>query len=575
MAFTNPLNTSTIIRFSVVLLLTNLISSCGFLPNTPDESVPHTGSGQVTEESDFQQNSSPKISLNGKQEDAAETPHQQSPDVTNHTDEAVTDINVTSEVPILDLWQRVREGFQFSDLVKDHPKSGALIARYQQRLKRSPTLINRVSKNAAPYLYFVVSELEKNNIPLEIALIPIVESRYDPFAYSPGRASGLWQFIPGTGKRFGLEQEWWHDERRDTIASTRAAIQYLSYLHKRFDNDWLKAIAAYNAGQGNVAKAIRKNKKLNKPTDYWSLNLPKETKHYIPKLLAWRDLILNPENYQTTLASIPNEPYFTVVDVGSQIDLAEAASLAEVDIETIYQLNPAYNRWATDPNTPHTLVVPIEQADIFEHNLAEVPLDQRITWKRYTIQPNDSLIKIAKQFNTDTALIKEVNGLKSHRIRAGKALLIPSASKANEFYSKSFEQRLAKRQQRSPGNNKHKVNHRVSSGESLWDIAQIYNVSVKSLARWNHMAPGDVLATNINLVVWTNKSPSVASTKETRKLYYRVRSGDSLAYIADKFNLRVKDIKSWNNSIANQKYIQPGQTLTLYVAMTDRQIMAN
>ncbi len=483
-------------------------------------------------------------------------------------------VDFEEEEPVGDLWDSIREGFEFSEIPVENEAAEKRIAVYRKRLMRSPRLINNVADNAAPYLHFVVTELKKHNMPLEIALLPIVESRYDPFAYSPGRASGLWQFIPGTGKRFGLAQDWWHDERRDTIAATGAAIQYLIYLHKLFDGDWLLAMASYNAGQGNVLKAIRKNRKKGKPTDYWSLDLPRETQHYIPKLLAWRDIIKHSEKYNIAINPIPDEAYFTIVDIGSQIDLAEAATLAEVDIDTIYELNAAFNRWATDPSPPHDLLVPYDSADILREKLNELPPSKRMTWRRYIIQNNDSLIKIAKKFNTSPKLIASVNGVKNNRIRAGKALLIPSARKESEYYSLSAEQRLAKRQNRSPKKHAERVDHRVRSGESLWDIAKKYNVGVKALARWNHMAPGDVLSVNKKLVVWTKKASAQPPKNETRKLFYTVKQGDSLAYIANRFRVRIKDIKSWNN-IATQKYIKPGQLLTLYVALTDRQLIVN
>lgn len=407
------------------------------------------------------------------------------------------------------LWERIRQGFAFTEITATNPKAQKLVDRYQRGLPKNHRLIEQVGENAAPWLHFVVSELEKNNMPLELALVPVIESRYDPFAYSPGHASGLWQFIPATGRRFGLHQDWWHDQRRDVIVATGSAIQYLLYLYQRFDNDWLLALAAYNSGQGNVARTIRKNRKQNRPTDYWSLDLPRETRHYIPKLLAWRHLLVNASQYQVTLPPIPDRPYFSIVDVGSQIDLAKAANLAEIDIDTIYRLNPAWNRWATDPAAPHELLMPVAQATVFQDNLKQLPYDQRMTWYHYVIKRHDSLIKIAREFNTTPTLIVKSNGLKNHRIREGESLLIPSPS--------------GKR-----------------------------------------------------LVVQTGAMTSSRhGTRETRKLYYTVKPGDSLAYIADRFQVQIKDIKSWNNALTRQKYIHPGQLLTLYVGLTDRQLMAN
>ena len=477
------------------------------------------------------------------------------------------------------LWQEIRGGFSFSDALPalaelNHNKSTKTpeqrVERYRKRLLASSASIQDVTENAEPYLYFVVSELKAKNLPLEIALLPIVESRYDPFAYSPGRASGLWQFIPATGKHYGLHQDWWQDKRRDTVLATRSAITYLSALHKRFDNDWLLAMAAYNAGQGNVAKAIRKNKNLGMPTDYWSLDLPKETQHYIPKLLAWRDIIKHADRYGVDLKPIANAPHFTLVDIGSQIDLAEAADLAGVGIDTIYNLNSSYNRWATDPKAPHLLAVPVNSATILKQKLRSLTSDQRLSWQRYIIQPNDSLIRIGNKFNTSPKLIASVNNLKNSRIRAGKALLIPSAAKSSEFYRLSADQRLSRRQKKSPKDTTQKILHKVSNGESLWDIAEHYNVGLKKLARWNGMAPGDILAINKTLVIWTTNGVLKKASNEKRTIFYTVRAGDSLAYIASRFNVRVSDIKNWNSN-SNSKYIQPGQSIKLFVNITNRQ----
>jgi len=468
------------------------------------------------------------------------------------------------------VWLRIKRGFAFPTRYPlAEAKNTDRVTHYLKRLEKSPHYFKGLANSARPYLYYVVSELEKNNIPLEIALLPIVESRYDPFAYSPSRAAGLWQFIPSTGKRFGLTQDWWQDERRDTIAATGAAIQYLLYLHDRFDNDWLIALAAYNAGQGNVAKAIRKNKKLGKPTDYWSLDLPRETRHYVPQLLAWREFIREADPSIIETGFVANKPYFDVVDVGTQIDLAEAAQLAQTDIDTLYQLNPTFNRWATDPQSPHYLLVPIDKKLIFEQALETIPDSQRITWQRYTVRSGDVLGKIAQQFSTSVAMIATSNNLQSNVVRIGQSLLIPSAKEKGEYYSKSVEQRLAKTQTRSPRKNSIKINHKVSQGETLWDIGKRYGVSTSAIARWNNMSAKDVLRINQTLVIRQKETTQLAKNDETRKLFYRVKSGDSLSTIANRFDVAINDIKNWNND-ARAKYIKPGQLLTLYVALTNR-----
>jgi membrane-bound lytic murein transglycosylase D len=221
-----------------------------------------------------------------------------------------------------DLWSRLRDGFQLSE--NQHPRMQNDLAWYASH----NNYLIRMTERATPYLYLIVEEAERRGIPLELALLPVVESAYQPFAYSHGRAAGLWQFIPGTGRRYKLSQTWWYDGRRDVTASTRAAFDYLEYLHRYFDGDWLHALAAYNSGEGTVRKAIRRNKKMGKPTDYWSLDLPEETEGYVPKLLAISALVANPPAHGVILASVVDAPYLSSVNVGSQIDLDLAAELA-------------------------------------------------------------------------------------------------------------------------------------------------------------------------------------------------------------------------------------------------------
>ena len=465
------------------------------------------------------------------------------------------------------VWQRIRLGYQL-DWQITQKRLDAEFNWY----RRHPDYMARVSKRAERYIYYVVQQLEKHDLPLELALLPIVESAYDPFAYSHGRASGMWQFIPGTGRMYKLESNWWYDGRRDVIASTQAAISYLQTLHKYYDGDWLLALAAYNSGQGNVNKAIRKNRKRDKPTDFWSLDLPRETRSYVPKLLALAKLVDNPRRYGTELHPVPNTPYFAEIDTQSQVDLAQAADMAEVDIDEIYRLNPGFNRWATSPSGPHRLLIPVSQQALFEQRLAQLPPKQRLHWQRYTIKPGDSLLLLAKRFNTGVDTIKQINNIRGNMIRAGQSLMIPTASQSGDHYTLSADQRLAEvHQKRTGGSDSKQLFYTVRRGDSLWTIARRYNVRVSKLAYWNAMAPKDTLKPGQKLSIWI-KAPVKAQAGQrdavVRKVGYRVRSGDSLARIAGKFNVLVSDIIRWN-SVNPNKYLQPGQRLTLYVDITN------
>jgi membrane-bound lytic murein transglycosylase D len=469
------------------------------------------------------------------------------------------------------LWVRARNGLRLSEYEHSAVKSQiAWYARHQHYL-------DRVAERAKPYFFLVLDAVEARDMPSEIALLPIVESAYQPFAYSHGRAAGLWQFVPGTGRRFGLKQTWWYDGRRDVVASTRAALDYLQYLHDQFDGDWLLALAAYNSGEGTVLHAIRKNRRRHRPTDFWHLDLPRETRGYVPRLLAISAIVADPQAHNLTLKPIPNEPVVTEVDVGSQIDLALAADLADLSIETLYRLNPGFNRWATDPNGPYRLLLPVDQADGFREQLAELPPRKRVHWERHRIRSGENLQLIAKRYRTTVTLLKEVNHIRGSMIRAGHSLIIPVAKRKLTSYRLSAEQRrLATQNRHRQGRSK--VAYVVQEGDTLWDIARKYGVGVRRLAAWNAMAPTDPLLPGRRLVIWVEHTRKTASATPIsfsvppqkaihRRIGYTVRSGDSLARISQRFRVSVNDLRRWNN-LQRAKYLQPGQHLTVYVDVT-------
>ncbi|WP_273427061.1 LysM peptidoglycan-binding domain-containing protein [Marinobacter sp.] len=463
-----------------------------------------------------------------------------------------------------DLWNRLRSGFALN-----HDVDNERVRDQLNWYASHPGYIDRVVERGSRYLHYIISETEKRGLPAEFALLPVVESAFDPFAYSHGRAAGLWQFIPSTGKYFGLTQSWWHDDRRDVVEATDAALTYLDRLANRFDGDYTLALAAYNSGGGTVSSAMRKNRKKNEPQDFWSLDLPRETRHYVPKLIALAKIFDKPEDYGIELPTLEDKPYFEVVDTGSQMDLAQAAELAKVDVDEIYLLNPTYNRWATNPDGPHRLLVPRENADIFRAALAEIPRSKRVSWRNYKVQSGDSLNTIARKFSTTPAVIQQVNKLNSDLIRIGQRLMIPSASRGSDTYALSASQRLERKQDRKRDGNK--VRYTVRRGDTFWDIAREHRVSVRQVAAWNGMAPGDPLIPGKELVIWSKTSqPTMVATNNARgkamvrKVGYRVRKGDSLSTIANRFSVNVRDIASWND-LNTSRYLQPGQSLVLYV----------
>lgn len=460
-----------------------------------------------------------------------------------------------------DIWSRIVASYQLDTSI-DNPRIESQLNWYRSH----QSYIDRVAERGVRYLHFIAEQIEARDVPGELALLPVVESAFDPFAYSHGRASGVWQFIPSTGRDFGLQQDWWHDGRRDIRAATEAALIYLNALQREFNGDWLLALAAYNSGAGTVRKAMRYNRQRGLATDFWSLDLPRETRDYVPKLIALAKLVKDPESYGVTLQPLPDEPYFAVVNTGGQIDLSQVAELSQTPLDEVYRLNPGFNRWATRPEGPHEVLIPVSQEGVFNEQLAGLPASARLKWQRYAVNKGDSLITIARQFQTTPEALKQANGLHSNIIRAGEQLLIPGAFKNPEAYSHSVSQRLDRlKALRRPDNSSQRIEYQVRSGDSFWQIARKHDVSVSQLARWNGMAPGDPLRAGQSLVIWTSKSSSPDKREVIRKVRYRVRSGDSLARISQKFNVRISDLKRWNAAQVKAKYLQPGQMLTLYV----------
>jgi membrane-bound lytic murein transglycosylase D len=401
-------------------------------------------------------------------------------------------------------------------------------------------------------------------MPLELALLPVVESAFEPYARSWATANGLWQFMPGTGERFGLKQDWWYDGRRDVIASTRAALDYLQYMHDEFFDDWLLAIAAYNCGEFRVQREVNKNRALGKRVDFFSLNLPSETRAYVPKLMAMRRLIANPEDYGIAFSPIANEPYFARVDTGGQLDLSLAAELAGVTIDEIYELNPGFHRWATDPAGPHFLLVPRETAESFRRNLELLSPDERVRVSVHTVKKGESVASIAKKYKTHPVVIRDMNSLSGDLLVEGAELRVPTAVVNLPAKVMLAAARVDGRGNRS---GRRPAVHVVKRGDSLWRIAKTNRMDVNTLARLNGMAPNDTLRAGQKLVLNTRAAPSgsrASSSGGSGPVSYKVRSGDTLTRIAQVFGVTVSDLVNWNG-ISKNSVLRPGQRLTVNV----------
>lgn len=454
---------------------------------------------------------------------------------------------------ITDIWERIRQGMQLP--VPDQK----LVNQYRDWYIKNPKHLEIISERATPYMYLIVEELEKRHLPIEIALLPIIESAFDPSATSSNAASGLWQMTPPTAKYFGLEMNRWYDGRRDVPASTIAALDLLEYLYEKTNNNWLYAFAAYNSGESRVLNAIKRNEKKGLDTDFWSLDLPKETERYVPRLLALAEVIKNADEYGISLAPIDNSPSIEVVDISNQMDLSMAASLANMTTRELQELNPSYKHKATSPLGPHTLVLPIDKSEEFKKALAETENDIRVSWLRYTIKPGDSIGKIAQEHHTSVAAIRAANGMKNNTIVAGKHLVIPVSADDKQLYAQSTAQSLPKKAKSTASS---KLTHQVQPGDTLWEIAQRYKVSVKQLQAWNRLDSHAKLTLGQKLAVLAPQTP--ASPPAGRTVSYKVKSGDTLARIAGKFNVSVAELLEWN-SLKSSQLIQPGQILKLVV----------
>lgn len=457
------------------------------------------------------------------------------------------------------VWDRMLSLYALPEV--DNPRVDREINWYL----RNPEYLTRVQQRAEPYLYFILNEIEAKNIPGELALLPAVESAFRPDAQSPAQASGLWQFIPPTGRQYGLKQNSWYDGRRDVVESTQAATTFLKELSADFNNDWFLALASYNAGKGNIKNAIDRNLDRGQPTDFWSLDLNNETSAYVPRVLAIAKIFANPEKYNVNLSQIANEPYFELVDIQSQLDLSKAAELAQTPLDDLIKLNPGFNRKSTAPDGPHRLLVPVEKADTFKEKLAELPQQERIKWEHHTVGKKETLESIAKTHHTTVDDIVAVNHLDDETVAQGKVLLLPMTYQSIKGESNTA---VASAQSQAPAQPQvSKQVYTVKKGDTLSQVAKHFSVDKDDILSWNKLPGKTALKPGQKLTIKkTGGNITVASTAPAiKQISYTVKPGDTLAKVSKKFNVNVTDLRKWNNVPKNRADIKPGSKLKLMV----------
>ena len=492
--------------------------------------------------------------------------------------------------PAQDLWVRIRNGFAMPNL------NDELVLRHQQYYQSHPEYLRRMVERSSRYLHHIVEELEKRGMPTELALLPMVESAYNPMAYSPARASGLWQFIPSTGKNFNLEQDWWHDERRDIVASTSAALDYLQYIYE-LHGDWHLALAAYNWGEGAVGRAVARNEARGLPTDYLSLNLPSETRHYVPKLQALKNIFANPRLMaELRIPSIPNKPYFRTVTTALPIDLSLAARFAGMSTEEFVALNPAHNRPVIQADS--TLVIPADRVESFKLGMSnhDAPL---CNWQTYALRPGEKLEQVAPRFGISLDDLKRVNGLSGRiKVNPGQSILVPAQGEAvvdaERFAAAEPPAAVEAPTSRRATPARFYV---VQKGDTLKSIARKHAIELTELRRMNPGSKGSLKPGSRIVLTAAGQAESTASgrarqasttsqpverrvdkdgkravklasagksearNKAPRILHYTVRKGDTLFSIAKRYKVEQDDLRRWNK--LGSSGLKVGATLTI------------
>ena len=484
------------------------------------------------------------------------------------------------------LWDRLRDNFSIPNL--DSP----LVREWEQYYAARPEQLYRISERGRRYMYHIVEELDKRSMPLDLALLPMIESAYNPRANSPAHASGIWQFVPSTGKHYGLEQTWWYDGRRDVLAATEAALDYLNYLNGLF-GDWHLALASYNWGEGAVARALGKNRARGLPEDYSSIGLPNETLNYVPKLLAVRNLIANPEAYGIRLPNIPNRPFFSVVTAPHHMDTQVAAKLAGMTLDEFTSLNPAFNKPIIAYKPSRRLLVPADKEVEFSEKLStfDGPL---LSWQQYPTTPGESYDKIASRFGTTVAKLRELNNIGKARVARGETLMVPRAGETTASASDGGTAadapatNVAAVPEYTPASasiptytkldkveSARAKKYTVRKGDTVYNISRRYDLSVAELVTINHLKSHHLhLGQPLTVARLEQIQPaggllkasygkSHSHTEKTGKtIHHTARRGETVYSIARKYDVSVQELQHWNKFSA-KRHLKAGDVIQI------------
>jgi len=448
-------------------------------------------------------------------------------------------IEISSNIPDYEnVWDRIKDVNSLKEESLDEKT-----LQYVNAYLSNPVQLDKLLEKGRYFIYFVLEELERYRLPPELALLPYIESNYDPFSISSSGAMGIWQFMPATARIYGLKDTWWYEQRHDPLESSKAAVKYLAYLHNRFNKEITYTLAAYNGGPTLLEKRIKLNRKAGKPTDYKNLKLPKQTQEYVPKFKAILAIVLNAEKYGINLPDFPNKQVLGTIELDGQVEILTFSEFAGLKPEFVYKLNAGYTKWASPPGDKTTFNIPIELEAILNLKKNKFIQTNQINWVTHTVSKGDSLWKIAEEFDTEVNVLKKVNYLSSNVLSLDQELLIPLSNDQNQTFIPYQA-------------------HIISEGDTLWNLGIQYNISPAEIAKTNGLRIDSPLRIGKELNIGDKNIYRTINSKK-RTILYSVKQGDSLYRIADIFNIEISDIKKINALPNNE--IKPGQVLKIII----------